>query len=53
MSRGNLAGMSMRESVRRTAGVGWSNVRKTGKQLHSSAEGGTGGTLGTNGTVPR
>jgi len=52
MSRGNRAGISERDSVSRAAGGAENNVKSSVKQVHSSAEGGDGGTVGTRGTEP-
>jgi hypothetical protein len=52
MSRGNRAGISKRDSVSRAAGGAGDNEKSSVKQLHSSAEGGAGGTVGTRGTEP-
>ena len=52
MSRGNRAGISKRNSVGRVAGGAEDNVKSSVKQLHSSADGGAGGTVGTRGTEP-
>ena len=52
MSRGNCAGKLKRDSVSRAAGGVEEDVKSSVRQLHSSAEGGSGGTVGTRGTEP-